>query len=101
MLNRCRNTYQHPCIREDPFENDWERFAYRDYQQLALDEEECDDREMSGACIDGNSGGSQHVYDNGDVDSMVEVDVDVGSEDIELDGDSWDHYGEKSMSITG
>jgi serine/threonine-protein phosphatase 2A regulatory subunit B'' len=26
--------------REDPFDNDWDRFAYRDYQQLALDEEE-------------------------------------------------------------
>ena len=26
--------------REDPFDCDWERFAYRDYQQLAMDEEE-------------------------------------------------------------
>lgn len=28
--------------REDPFDNDWERFAFRDYQQLAMDEEEND-----------------------------------------------------------
>ena len=26
--------------REDPFECDWDRFAFRDYQQLAMDEEE-------------------------------------------------------------
>jgi len=62
--------------REDPFECDWERFAYKDYQSLAMETE--DEEE-----IGGGSGGGEEVFSEEVEDRQLVTRMEVEGEDEE------------------
>lgn len=68
--------------REDPFDSDWERFAYRDYQQLAMDEED-------------NEGGSYAEETEGQQITNMDVEDEGDEEDDDDDEDGEEEIDEK------
>lgn len=68
--------------REDPFDSDWERFAYRDYQQLAMDEED-------------NEGGSYAEETEGQQITNMDVEDEGDEEDNDDDEDGEEEIDEK------
>eukprot|EP00624_Nannochloropsis_granulata_P002761 evm.model.NODE_23878_length_30850_cov_23.449724.5 len=76
--------------REDPFECDWERFAYKDYQSLAMETE--DEEEIGGGGVGGGEGGfSEEMEDRQQVTRMeMEGEDEEGEEEEEDDDDDDD-----------